>query len=76
MGAEIARRQIIFRPRQQLVESRSIVGHQREEQAITLAFRGRDSIRATRVDHPPLLADIKLFVLLPGWPLAGGYRAE
>ncbi|MNM27605.1 hypothetical protein D3C81_381010 [compost metagenome] len=76
MGAEIARRQVVFRPLQQLVERRPIVRHQGEEQAVALPLRGGDAVRAARVDHPSFVADVKLFVLLPGRPLAGRRRAE
>ncbi len=75
-GAEIARRQVVLRPGQQPIEGRPVVGHQGEEQAVTLSLGGGDFVRAARIDHPPLRADVVLLVLLPARPLAGRRRAE
>ncbi len=72
MGAQIALRQVVLRPLEQLIEALAIVGRESEEQRVALPFGGGDFARIAGVDDPPFGADIRFFKLLPGGPLAGG----
>ncbi|VGO75482.1 hypothetical protein SB01124_00167 [Klebsiella quasipneumoniae subsp. quasipneumoniae] len=74
MLPQVALRQVVLRPGQQLVEPRAIVGRQGKEQAIALSFGSGNFARIAGVDHPPLGADVRFLKLLPGGPLASGAR--
>ena len=53
MGAQIALRQVVLRPLEQLIEALAIVGRESEEQRVALPFGGGDFARIAGVDDPP-----------------------
>lgn len=59
MGAQIALRQVVLRPLEQLIEALAIVGRESEEQRVALPFGGGDFARIAGVDDPPFGADIR-----------------
>ena len=73
MLPQVALRQVVLRPGQQLVEPRAIVGRQGKEQAIALSSEV-EILRASLGSITRLGADVGLLKLLPGGPLAGGAR--
>ncbi|MNV55058.1 hypothetical protein D3C71_1472790 [compost metagenome] len=70
MPGQVALRQVVAGPAQQLREGLPVIAHQGEEQRIALPFRGGDQALVARVDDPTVDTHQLGLEAVPGRPWA------